>query len=139
MYPYDHLIRKSLPRPRLTPWAVLISAEYHSRAAPIFEGIGPAVRATSPAIAAGLQFSTECTLMHRRSGLSMAGYDCQRIGAPEMKRTTIHLSSSQCAALAKRSKETGAPIAEVIRRAIDEYLVARPASRPAGPARLAKR
>jgi len=41
-----------------------------------------------------------------------------------MKRRTIHLSPSQHGRLAKRSKETGAPVAEIIRRAIDEYLAA---------------
>jgi predicted DNA-binding protein len=42
-----------------------------------------------------------------------------------MKRRTIHLSSTQHGRLAKRSQETGAPVAEIIRRAIDEYLTAR--------------
>jgi predicted DNA-binding protein len=50
-----------------------------------------------------------------------------------MKRRSIHLGPSQTAKLAKRSKETGAPVAEIIRRAIDEYLA------PRRPAKRAER
>jgi predicted DNA-binding protein len=53
-----------------------------------------------------------------------------------MKRRSLHLSDSQYEALARRSKETGAPVAELIRRAIDAYLTAqrpRSASRKETP------
>ena len=39
----------------------------------------------------------------------------------EMKRTTIWLTDSQVATLAKISKKTGLKQAELIRRAIDAY------------------
>jgi predicted DNA-binding protein len=39
-----------------------------------------------------------------------------------MKRTQIFLSPSQREKLARRSERTGAPRAEIIRRAIDQYL-----------------
>jgi hypothetical protein len=39
-----------------------------------------------------------------------------------MKRTTVWLRPEQLAALAKRSEETGAPVAELIRRAVDAYI-----------------
>jgi hypothetical protein len=41
-----------------------------------------------------------------------------------MQRTTIFLTSLEKEKLAKRSKETGISIAEIIRRAIDEHLAA---------------
>lgn len=43
-----------------------------------------------------------------------------------MKRRTLHLSPEQHEQLAKRSQETGAPVAEIIRRAIDRYLTPMP-------------
>jgi predicted DNA-binding protein len=51
-----------------------------------------------------------------------------------MKRRTIHLSSSQHGRLAKLSKETGAPVAEIIRRAVDEHLEKRTDLGPPGDA-----
>jgi hypothetical protein len=39
-----------------------------------------------------------------------------------MIRTNVFLISSQRQTLAKRSRQTGAPVAELIRRAIDEFL-----------------
>ena len=39
-----------------------------------------------------------------------------------MKRTSIFLREDQLKKLEDRSKETGAPISELIRRAIDAYL-----------------
>jgi hypothetical protein len=39
-----------------------------------------------------------------------------------MKATRVYLTEKQVAALATRSKKTGAPMAELIRRAIDAYL-----------------
>ena len=39
-----------------------------------------------------------------------------------MKRTNIHLSDEQLKALRKLSDNTGAPVAELVRRAIDAYL-----------------
>jgi predicted DNA-binding protein len=39
-----------------------------------------------------------------------------------MKRTTVYLTPEQIKRLAKLSAKTGAPEAELIRRAIDEYL-----------------
>lgn len=39
-----------------------------------------------------------------------------------MRRTTLSLTDEQFSALRARSQETGAPIAELIRRAIDESL-----------------
>jgi ribbon-helix-helix protein len=44
-----------------------------------------------------------------------------------VKRTSIFLTSSQREQLAQRSAETGAPAAELIRRAIDQYLIGGPA------------
>jgi hypothetical protein len=38
-----------------------------------------------------------------------------------MKRTSVFLSPSQHEKLTKRSEETGAPMAELIRRAIDDH------------------
>ena len=42
-----------------------------------------------------------------------------------MKRTTIFLSQEQQEKLAKLSAKTGAPVSELIRRAIDRYLKAK--------------
>jgi len=39
-----------------------------------------------------------------------------------MKRTNIYLEDDQKAKLEKMSAETGAPVAELIRRAIDAFL-----------------
>jgi hypothetical protein len=39
-----------------------------------------------------------------------------------MKRVNYHLTESQIAALAAKSKKTGLSIAEIIRRAVDLYL-----------------
>jgi len=39
-----------------------------------------------------------------------------------MKRTNISLRENQHKALAQLSEKTGAPVSELIRRAIDEYL-----------------
>lgn len=39
-----------------------------------------------------------------------------------MKRTNIHLAEAQLKLLRQLSAKTGAPVAELIRRAIDEYL-----------------
>lgn len=39
-----------------------------------------------------------------------------------MKRTALFLKEEQIKKLAALSKETGAPVAELIRRAIDAYL-----------------
>jgi len=39
-----------------------------------------------------------------------------------MKRTNIHLSEKQIERLKALSKETGLTVAELVRRAIDEYL-----------------
>jgi predicted DNA-binding protein len=39
-----------------------------------------------------------------------------------MKATRVYLKEKQVAALAVLSKKTGAPVAELIRRAIDAYL-----------------
>jgi hypothetical protein len=39
-----------------------------------------------------------------------------------MKATRVYLTEKQIAALGARSKKTGAPVAELIRRAIDAYL-----------------
>ena len=39
-----------------------------------------------------------------------------------MKRTTIYVTPEQIAGLAKLTAKTGAPAAELIRRAINEYL-----------------
>jgi predicted DNA-binding protein len=43
----------------------------------------------------------------------------------DMKRTTIFLPQEQQERLAKLSAKTGAPISELIRRAIDRYLKAK--------------
>jgi hypothetical protein len=43
-------------------------------------------------------------------------------GAMTMIRTNVFLISSQRQKLAKRSRQTGAPVAELIRRAIDQFL-----------------
>jgi predicted DNA-binding protein len=39
-----------------------------------------------------------------------------------MKRTNVHLAEPQLKRLAQLSKKTGLTVAELIRRAIDEYL-----------------
>ena len=39
-----------------------------------------------------------------------------------MKRTNIHLSDDQLKALRELSDKTGAPVAGLVRRAIDAYL-----------------
>jgi len=39
-----------------------------------------------------------------------------------MKRTNIHLSDAQLKRLRELSEKTGAPVAEIVRRAVDEYL-----------------
>lgn len=39
-----------------------------------------------------------------------------------MKRTTVYLTQEQIDRLAKLSEKTGAPAAELIRRAINQYL-----------------
>lgn len=43
-------------------------------------------------------------------------------------RTNIYLDSKQKALLEKLSANTGAPVAELIRRAIDAYLISRKSS-----------
>lgn len=48
-------------------------------------------------------------------------YAC-RVRVGDMKRTALFLKPEQFAKLAALSKKTGAPIAELIRRAIDAYL-----------------
>jgi predicted DNA-binding protein len=40
-------------------------------------------------------------------------------------RTNIYLTEKQKASLEKLSERTGAPVAELVRRAIDAYLVSR--------------
>ena len=40
------------------------------------------------------------------------------------ERTCISLKSSQLAILKRRSRQTGAPVAELVRRAVDAYLAA---------------
>jgi hypothetical protein len=47
---------------------------------------------------------------------------CHVVYVTAMKRTNIYLSDSQHAALAKLSKQTLAPVAALIRKAIDESL-----------------
>jgi predicted DNA-binding protein len=42
-----------------------------------------------------------------------------------MKRTALFLKEMQLAKLQKLSEKTGAPVAELIRRAIDAYLLLR--------------
>jgi predicted DNA-binding protein len=42
-----------------------------------------------------------------------------------MKRTALFLKEEQLAKLQKLSGETGAPVAELVRRAIDAYLLLR--------------
>jgi predicted DNA-binding protein len=42
-----------------------------------------------------------------------------------MKRTALFLKEMQLAKLQKLSDKTGAPVAELIRRAIDAYLLSR--------------
>jgi post-segregation antitoxin (ccd killing protein) len=39
-----------------------------------------------------------------------------------VKRTNVHLTVPQLAALAQRAKATGLSVAELIRRAVDAYL-----------------
>jgi predicted DNA-binding protein len=39
-----------------------------------------------------------------------------------MKRTSLFLKSEQVEKLSAMSKKTGAPVAEIVRRAVDEYL-----------------
>lgn len=39
-----------------------------------------------------------------------------------MKRTNIHLSDTQLKQLKALSEKTGAPVAELVRRAVDAYL-----------------
>jgi predicted DNA-binding protein len=39
-----------------------------------------------------------------------------------MTRRNIHLSDEQIERLEKLSQKTGAPVAELVRRAVDEYL-----------------
>jgi len=66
------------------------------------------------------KFSTEFTILH-----TMVTASIQRnMKRAPLKRTSIFLTSSQRAQLAQRSEETGAPAAELIRRAIDQYLAA---------------
>ena len=48
-----------------------------------------------------------------------------------VKRSSIFLTFSQRRQLAKRSEESGAPVSEIIRRAIDEYLAPQRSGRPA--------
>jgi predicted DNA-binding protein len=43
----------------------------------------------------------------------------------QMKRTALFLKEPQLEKLQKLSKKTGAPVAELVRRAIDAYLLAR--------------
>ena len=43
----------------------------------------------------------------------------------QMKRTGLFLKEPQLAKLQKLSKKTGAPVAELVRRAIDAYLLSR--------------
>lgn len=50
-----------------------------------------------------------------------------------MKRTSLFLTDSQLTRLSAMSAKTGAPVAEIIRRAIDEYLA------PRRPAKRAER
>jgi hypothetical protein len=47
-----------------------------------------------------------------------------------MKRTNIFLTPQQRAKLFQRSKQSGAPVAALVRRAIDEYLSVAAAKRP---------
>lgn len=47
-----------------------------------------------------------------------------------MKRTSLFLGRKQVAELRKISEETGAPVAELIRRAVDEYVARRKAATP---------
>jgi hypothetical protein len=47
-----------------------------------------------------------------------------------MKRTNIFLTPQQRARLFQRSKESGAPVAALVRRAIDEYLAVPATRRP---------
>jgi len=42
-----------------------------------------------------------------------------------MKRTALFLKEEQIAKLLKLSEKTGAPVAELVRRAIDKYLLER--------------
>ncbi len=42
-----------------------------------------------------------------------------------MKRTALFLKEAQIKKLVKLSEKTGAPVAELIRRAIDKYLLER--------------
>jgi len=42
-----------------------------------------------------------------------------------MKRTALFLEEAQLRKLQKLSEKTGAPVAELIRRAIDRYLIER--------------
>jgi predicted DNA-binding protein len=39
-----------------------------------------------------------------------------------MNRTNIYLTDTQVERLRRLQKETGAPVAELVRRAVDEYL-----------------
>lgn len=39
-----------------------------------------------------------------------------------MKRINVHLTEKQISLLAKKSVDSGLPVAEIIRRAIDSYL-----------------
>ena len=47
------------------------------------------------------------------------------MGVMTKLRTSIYLTSEQKKLLEKLSDRTGAPVAELVRRAIDAYLVAR--------------
>jgi len=42
-----------------------------------------------------------------------------------MKRTALFLKEQQLTKLQKLSEKTGAPVAELVRRAIDAYLISR--------------
>lgn len=46
----------------------------------------------------------------------------ERKGASMKHRTTVFLNEDQVKKMAEISKKTGAPMAEIVRRAIDAYL-----------------
>lgn len=55
-----------------------------------------------------------------------------------MKRVNYHLTNDQIAWLEGESKRTGAPVAALIRRAIDDYRAARETPRLLKPAKKKK-
>ena len=52
----------------------------------------------------------------------MFAYVCLCGNIPRMKRTALYLKEEQIKKLEAISTKTGAPVAELIRRAIDAYL-----------------